>query len=311
LKVLIADDDLTSREILVSVMSKWGFNPIAVEDGLKVLEVMSQPDAPQLLMLDWEMPGLDGLSLAEHLTANETNPEPPYVIMLTSRDGQKDIVTGLSAGANDYITKPFETDVLRARVNVARRTVELQQRLTSALRKLSILANIDELTELHNRRSSLNKMTVELERAERQNSELCLGICDIDHFKQINDTLGHQAGDQVLKQLGGMLKNEFRSYDIIGRYGGEEFVFAIPTHYSGAKSILERIRSQIAGTPFVTDEKVIRISMSFGAVMVAHDQQSDLEYWLKKADNALYHSKKQGRDCISFAGTEAQIVKLA
>lgn len=311
MKVLIADDDLTSREILVSVMSKWGFSPIAVEDGLKVLEVMSEPDAPQLLMLDWEMPGLDGLSLAEHLTANETNPEPPYVIMLTSRDGQKDIITGLSAGANDYITKPFEAEVLRARVNVARRTVELQQRLTSALRKLSILANIDELTELNNRRSALKKIAVELERSERLNSQLCLGICDIDHFKQINDTLGHQAGDQVLKQLGEILRSEFRSYDIIGRYGGEEFVFAIPTHYSGATSILERIRSLIADTPFVTDEKVIRISMSFGAVMVVPEQQSELEYWLKKADNALYQAKKNGRDQISFASNQSAETKRA
>jgi diguanylate cyclase (GGDEF)-like protein len=311
LKVLIADDDLTSREILVSVMSKWGFNPIAVEDGLKVLEVMSQPDAPQLLMLDWEMPGLDGLSLAQHLTANDSNPEPPYVIMLTSRDAQKDIVTGLSAGANDYITKPFETEILRARVNVARRTVELQQRLTNALRKLSVLAHMDELTELQNRRSALKKIAVELDRAERQHSQLCIGLCDIDHFKQINDTLGHQAGDQVLKQLGDILKHEFRSYDIVGRYGGEEFVFAIPTHRDGAISILDRVRSHIAGNPFITDEKVIRVTMSFGAVMVVPEQESELEYWLKKADAALYQSKDDGRDRISFADTQVESIKRA
>lgn len=300
MKVLIADDDLTSREILVSVMSKWGFSPIAVEDGLKVLEVMSQPTPPQLLMLDWEMPGLDGLSLAQHLTESDNNPDPPYVIMLTSRDAQKDIVTGLSAGANDYITKPFETEILRARVNVARRTLELQQRLTNALRKLSVLANMDELTDLHNRRSAVKNINVELDRAERQNSELCIGLCDIDHFKQINDTLGHQAGDQVLKQLAEILKHEFRSYDVVGRYGGEEFVFAISTSREGAMSILERIRRHIASHPFVTDEAVIRVTMSFGAAMVVPEQQCDLEYWLKKADAALYESKNKGRDCISF-----------
>lgn len=300
MKVLIADDDLTSREMLASVMSKWGFTPITVDDGLKVLEVMSQPDAPQLLMLDWEMPGLDGLSLAYHLTANESNPEPPYVLMLTSRDGQNDIVTGLSAGANDYITKPFDMEILRARVNVARRTLELQNRLTNALRKLSVLANMDELTQLLNRRSTLKKINIEVERAARQKSDLCVGICDIDHFKNINDTLGHQAGDQVLKQIGEILGHEFRSYDIVGRYGGEEFIFAIPTSKDGAFSILERLRDHVSSHPFETDKKTIRVTMSVGAVMVDTDKNHDMEYWLKRADEALYQAKNNGRNQVNF-----------
>lgn len=300
MKVLIADDELTSREILQATMALWGYKPIVVEDGLQALEIMSQPDPPSLLMLDWEMPGLDGLSLCHHLTLN-LHDNPPYIIMLTARNETNDVISGLAAGANDFVTKPFHPEILRARVNVARRMLELQGRLTSTLKKLDVLAHIDELTELKNRRAANQAIESELERAYRQKSSLCVGLCDIDFFKQVNDTYGHAAGDSVLKKMAELLRKNLRSYDVIGRFGGEEFIFALIAGKTEATVILERTRLDIEQASFPFRDVLLKLTMSFGAIMVDTGQTvPDLNRVLEQADNALYHSKQSGRNQLTM-----------
>ncbi len=299
MKVLIADDDITSRQILESVISRWGFQPVAVEDGLKALQIMSEPEPPSLLLLDWEMPGLDGLSLAHHLS-DEDSADGPYIIMLTARDGNHDIVSGLAAGASDYITKPFETDILKARLELARRNIELQDKLNAALKKLEVLASIDELTHLPNRRSALVSLGKEMDRSLRHRTELCIGLCDIDHFKAINDNFGHAAGDQILTQIANLLKSGFRQYDVVGRYGGEEFIFAMPTGKTGADMVLERLRASIATHTFKTADNDLAVTMSFGAVMLTDAEEMSLNDWIRAADEALYESKGRGRNQVTF-----------
>lgn len=223
--------------------------------------------APAILMLDWEMPGLDGLSLAHHLTANE-KVDPPYIIMLTARDANHDIISGLAAGANDYITKPYEPEILKARVAVARRTIELQERLASALRDLEVLASIDELTKLPNRRTVINHLETELTRHHRESSAICIGICDIDYFKNVNDSYGHSYGDAALKQTADILRQSFRPYDIVGRYGGEEFIFAINAEKPHVSYILERLRSEVEQHLYLFREQQFSLTLSIGAIMV-------------------------------------------
>ncbi|MBD3634732.1 MAG: diguanylate cyclase [Methylophaga sp.] len=298
MKLLIADDDATSRYILESAATKWGFHPVVVEDGLKTLEVMSGPDAPGLILLDWEMPGLDGLSIARHLTS--TNPEhPPYIIMLTARDNNNDIVSGLAAGASDYITKPFEIDILKARLQLARRNLELQNKLNKAMARLETLANVDELTGLPNRRAALKAISTQINRSKREQDQLCIGLCDIDFFKEVNDGHGHAAGDDVLKEIAGLLEEGFRDYDVIGRYGGEEFIFAVSANMNSADVLLERIRASINQATFMLSGQSHTITMSFGAVMVSNDGKT-LDDWILYADEALYHSKASGRNRVTF-----------
>ncbi len=302
MKLLIADDDSTSRYILESAATKWGFEPIVVEDGLKTLEVMSTPEAPSLILLDWEMPGLDGLSIARHLTASSAD-QPPYVILLTARDNNSDIVSGLAAGASDYITKPFEIDILKARLELARRNLELQNKLNKAMARLETLANIDELTSLPNRRAALTAIASQINRSKREQHQLCIGICDIDFFKEVNDGHGHAAGDSVLKQIADLLLDGFRDYDVIGRYGGEEFIFAVSANMTAADMLLERIRASINQATFMLSGQPHTITMSFGAVMVSNDGKT-LDDWILHADEALYRSKASGRNQVSFYETD-------
>ena len=196
MKLLIAEDDKTSRLILRSVCSKWGYDVVCVEDGQAAWDVMQADETPQLLIIDWEMPRMNGIELCQ-LVSEKFKQNPPYIILLTSRTETQDIVEGLKAGANDYIAKPFNNDELKVRISVGRRMIELQDELNETLKKLTALANYDVLTGLLNRRAIMESLTKEIRRVERDGHVLCIGMCDIDHFKNINDTYGHLVGDEV------------------------------------------------------------------------------------------------------------------
>jgi len=194
MRVLIAEDDLTARTILTGVLKKWGYDVVAVKDGLAAWEVLQQPGSPSLVILDWMMPGMDGLEVIRSARA-ETYEPPPYIILLTSKDEKGDILSGLEAGANDFIRKPFDNGELFARVRVGQRTVELQTMLYDTRQTLAHLATHDPLTGILNRRAILEQLSKELARARRENplyriNGLWVGFFDIDHFKQINDQYG-------------------------------------------------------------------------------------------------------------------------
>jgi len=239
MKLLIAEDSMTLRLMLQAIAQQWGFDPIMAEDGVEAWEILSGDNPPRLVLLDWEMPRMDGLEVCRRVRASNTE-DPPFILLLTGRSETADIVTGLEVGANDYVSKPFDNTELKARLQVGKRMLDLQQELISAKQTLTIQATHDALTGINNRGAVMEAMEQEMARTRRQSQPLRIGLCDIDHFKQINDTHGHLAGDAILREVAKRLKATLRPFDRIGRYGGEEFLILL---HSNAEHI--RYRSNV------------------------------------------------------------------
>jgi two-component system cell cycle response regulator len=300
MKILIAEDDPTSRIILVAMVTEWGYEPFSVEDGAQALSVLKTDDAPRLLLIDWEMPEINGLALCKKIREKDTC-DPPYIILLTGRSDTKDIVTGLEIGANDYISKPFENAELKARLKVGERMLELQDELNRAKEAMAIQANYDELTELMNRRAVMNAMSNEIARSKRNLQPLFICMCDIDHFKNINDTHGHLIGDAVLKEVAQRLNKSLRPYDLCGRYGGEEFLIILNSKGNYVHDLFERIRLAIANTPFFYEDTILHVTISGGVTLYSPstDERNSTQL-LTDADTALYEAKNAGRNRIVF-----------
>ncbi|USH03091.1 diguanylate cyclase [Grimontia kaedaensis] len=300
-RALIADDDKASAKLVEVLLQKWGVEAVVAHDGLEALEQVMQPEPPSLLILDWEMPGYSGIELCQKIRQIDMA-NPPYIIICTARDSAEHIAEGLNQGANDFVTKPFNTQVLRARIEVGRRTLELQARLVDAMTRLDHLASYDELTGLLNRRALFERVHEDFSRAVRTESRLCFSVCDIDWFKRINDKYGHPAGDAILRQLGELLSQQLRPYDRIGRIGGEEFLLLFSVKDAGrAYKVLERIRMEIERFRFEFEGRVIPVTMSFGATFVIPDERVErVEDYFSHADQALYQSKEKGRNLVTF-----------
>lgn len=300
MEILIADDDLTSRTLLESLARKWGFSPIVVEDGEEAWDVLKLKTPPKLLLIDWEMPKLNGPELCKRIREKTTN-DPAYIIILTGRTDSNDIVEGLDAGANEYVTKPFNVAELQARINVGKRVLGLQKQLIQATQKLSFQATHDALTNLLNRRAILEKMDVELERSVRQKLPLCIAMCDIDYFKKINDTYGHLAGDEVLQTVVERIIETLRPFDLMGRFGGEEFLFIINATQEEALLLFERVREQIASTPFHHLDKKFQVTISCGfTIYNPPNDKRQSQALIDDADKALYSAKETGRNLVKY-----------
>ena len=299
MKILIAEDDSTSRSILTAILKKWGYEPIVTEDGQAAWNALQQPDAPKLVLLDWSMPGMDGLEICRRLRQIVSS-DPPYVILLTGRGEKNDIVQGLDAGANDYISKPYDSKELRARIRVGQRMAELQSNLLEARNALAHQATYDSLTGVLNRRAILDHLHKELARARRENGTLSVGMCDIDHFKAVNDTWGHLTGDSVLVAFTRCLLAGLREYDHVGRYGGEEFlVIAVGSKGQSEESLYERLRAGVAASRIETEGKTVSITVSIG--VAPGTGQSTVDSLLAAADAALYRAKAAGRNRVAYA----------
>jgi two-component system cell cycle response regulator len=300
MKILIAEDDSTSRSILTAVLKKWGFEPVATEDGSAAWRALQGADAPRLALLDWSMPHLDGLEICRRLRAGEAR-NPPYVILLTARDQIGDIVQGLDAGANDYVAKPFNNEELRARIGVGQRMLEMQTRLLEAQEALSHQATHDFLTGIFNRRAILDTLAREISRGKREKTGFSIGMCDIDHFKAINDTYGHQAGDEALVAFTRCVQGRLRAYDSFGRYGGEEFLVIAPGSlgHSG-EGLYERLRAGIAADGFMTTAGKTTLTVSIG--VAAGTGLSSVDALIASADAALFQAKAEGRNRVVYSG---------
>jgi two-component system cell cycle response regulator len=303
-KILIADDDVTSRLILAGMLKKHGHEVVVTVDGAEAWDAMQRPDAPRLAILDWVMPGLAGVDVC-HRARTIQSDQPPYIILLTSRGQKTDVVTGLEAGADDYLAKPFDTGELLARVDVGRRLIELQARLSEARDALAHEAMHDPLTGVLNRRAFSSALSRELSRTRRHNNILAVGVCDIDHFKQINDTHGHQTGDEVLCGLVRLVESNLRGHDVLGRRGGDEFVVLTEHAREDSAGIrYERLRAAVAGSPMTTGAGNIPITISFGVKRAAAGEtEAEL---LAAADRALYQAKTSGRNQVRLASEPAQ-----
>ncbi len=298
MKVLVAEDDATSRRLLQRVLAQWGYEVTVTSDGAEAWKALQDAKAPRLAILDWMMPGLDGVELCRRVRELDA-PNPPYIILLTAREGKQDIVTGLDAGANDYLGKPFDRDELRARLEVGRRFAELNEKLLQTQTTLEQLARTDPLTGTLNRRAILERLAQETARAARENSSIGVGVLDIDRFKLINDTYGHGVGDGVLQVVVNRSKAALRSQDALGRTGGDEFLVMLPrAEPSQAESVLERIREAVAQRPVEVAGLQLAVTLSIGGATSRGESAAELVRW---ADDALYQAKSRGRDQVVMA----------
>jgi two-component system, cell cycle response regulator len=293
--VLVAEDDPMFRKILKSWLENWGYRVTVAEDGAMAWSILQQEHPPELLILDWVMPGMDGTELCRKIRERQQTPYQ-YILLVTAKDDRQDVVTGLEAGADDYLTKPFERSELRARLTVGGRILSLQDDLIQAREELRFQATHDALTGIWNRGAFLDLLQREIERADRSQTPTGLLMLDLDHFKKINDTYGHPAGDVVLKEVACRINRVVRSYDFVGRYGGEEFLVVLPgCDQNQAQQSAERIRSEIAEGPVLTVNAEILVTASIGVTSARANTASGKEI-LAVADTALYEAKRAGRN---------------
>lgn len=307
MRILIADDELMSRRLLEKTMQRAGYEVTAVENGQLAAVELCKPDGPRLALLDWIMPGLDGLGVCREVRKRKDH-NYVYMILLTSKEKKEDVVEGLESGADDYLTKPFDPEELKARLRTGKRILDLEDRLIEAREEMRFQATHDALTSLWNRGVVMELLGRELTRARRENKCTAILLGDLDHFKNINDTYGHLAGDEVLKETARRLVSSVRSYDFVGRFGGEEFLVTLNNcdpAFGLARA--EKIRKTIADRPVETSGGPVSVSMSFGLLLSQEWGYMSVVELLHEVDTALYAAKAAGRNCVKVAAPRVQI----
>jgi len=298
MKVLIADDSATSRAMLRAALVRWGYEVVMAEDGAEAWDILAKPDAPPMAILDWVMPYLTGPEVCSKV--RETRREPyTYILLLTSKNSKDETVEGLEAGADDYIVKPFNQQELSVRLRAGKRIIDLQLSLMEAREELREKASKDLLTMLPNRAAIAGTLEQEVSRCHRDQRSVGVILLDIDHFKKVNDTFGHFAGDAVLRETAARLRNSMRPYDQVGRYGGEEFLVVLPNcELEQAANQAERMRQRLQESKVLADAGTeIPISASFGVTISdLSDRSPDL--FVRVADEALYRAKAAGRNRV-------------
>jgi diguanylate cyclase (GGDEF)-like protein len=300
-KILVADDSELSRRLLEVSLTKRGYEVMTAADGNQAWRLLEQEDGLSLAILDWMMPGIDGLDLCRRLRQQAREPYV-YVILLTAKDRKEDIVDGLRAGADDYLKKPVDGDELEARLRTGRRIVDLQSELIAAREALRNRADHDALTGLWNRGAICEVLGRELSRARRCGAPLAVAIVDLDHFKSINDTHGHAAGDAVLREAGSRMSSSLRPYDSVGRYGGEEFLIVLPgCDVPFGLACAERLRASLAKEAIQIGDTQVPVTCSVGVAATGGGRETDAESILAAADQALYRAKADGRNRVCAA----------
>jgi len=300
-KILIADDETMSRKLLEKTLEHAGYEVTSVENGALARDALCRMDGPRLALLDWEMPELDGPGVC--LEVRKKNEHAyVYMVLLTSKESKEDIVAGLESGADDYLTKPFDADELKARLRTGLRILNLEDRLVEAREEMRFKATHDSLTSLWNRGVIMELLGRELSRSQRENSSTAILLGDLDHFKSVNDTYGHTVGDEVLRETARRLVSSVRSYDFVGRYGGEEFLVVLnncdPMCGLGRA---EEIRKTIARRAINTASGPLHATMSIGLLQSADWGKRPPEELLNEVDAALYAAKAAGRNCVKVA----------
>ncbi|WP_306535673.1 diguanylate cyclase [Geobacter sp.] len=306
--VLVIDDSDTLRgEIFRTLQEVSLFDSyLEARDGLEGFKTLLN-NRVDLVLCDLEMPRMDGFRFLAMMRAREEFQDLP-VIILTGREDRDTKIRGLEQGASDYVTKPFDAGELVARVRVQLKMKSLQDELKRSNEMLRTLSITDPLTHLHNRRHLMEMVEREFQRALRKGAHLSLVILDIDYFKKINDTYGHQEGDRVLTILAEIVTRRLRSYDLAARYGGEEFVLLLPeTPIHEALSIAERLRLEVQEHVFDGSLQGLVLTISLGVATYPSSRVESIDSLFRQADEALYRAKQGGRNRVELmAGANAE-----
>jgi two-component system cell cycle response regulator len=298
-KVLVADDSAVYRKLLEQALS-GDYSILMAHSAEQALEIFDR-ERPSLVITDWVMPDMTGIELCQRIRSNGRGPYT-YIILLTTVAEKENIVRGLSAGADDYLTKPFHQQELVARVRVGCRLIELHRQLEAKNRLLEELALTDPLTKLPNRRAIEDWARRQLSGAARHGFPFWVVLIDLDHFKRVNDNHGHDAGDMVLKRFGEILKTNTRLSDICGRIGGEEFLQVLTyADEPSVKMVIERVRKQFAAEAFPFGGNTIHVTASFGVAGFQGRTPPPFSELVTQADAALYRAKNNGRNCAEIA----------
>ncbi len=299
--ILIAEDNAVSRKLMEMTLRQAGYEVVSAVNGLEALKIFKERFFP-IILTDWGMPGMDGLELCR---AIRENPAEGYVFifLITARDSKKDIIVGLEAGADDYLTKPFDRSELIARLKTALRVLDLEKSLKDAYERIRVLSITDKLTGCFNRTYMDEYLDKEITRATRYHRPVSLIMADIDHFKRVNDTYGHQAGDLILINFVSSIRRALRKdVDWIARYGGEEFLMVLPeTDLKNAMLSAERIRGIVSKSVTQYGKHEICITASFGVAGYEPSSKSlgtSYEAIIGEADKALYQAKNEGRNRV-------------
>ncbi len=302
MRILIAEDQALLRRILEAGLRKAGYEAVSYADGQAAWEGFLE-DPTRMVITDWMMPRLDGVDLIRRIRDLDLD-RHTYVILLTARDQKDDVVDGLASGADDYLTKPFDHRELEARVAIGQRMISLEDRVLAPQERLERLATYDGLTGLLNRQALLERAEGEVHRSVRNGSPMGVVMVDVDRFKSVNDEHGHVQGDEVLRQVANALSENVRPYDLVGRWGGEEFLLILPgTSLEETRQVAERVREGVACAEIETPSgTTLQIHISAGAASSQPQSHVDMDALLLDADQALLVAKRSGRNQVRVAG---------
>jgi diguanylate cyclase (GGDEF)-like protein len=300
-RILLADDDPVDRAILTRWFERWGYEVTAVGDGEEALAALESDPTIRICVLDWVMPKRDGVEVCRFIRSRQQD-FYVYTILLTGKTQKEDVVRGIEAGADDYIVKPCNPLELEVRLRAGRRVVDLQQDLILSREALRQEAMRDPLTGLLNRSALFQHLDKELVRVQRTGGSLCVVMIDVDFFKSVNDEHGHLAGDAVLRDLAKRFEGVLRTYDAVGRFGGEEFLMVLANCDSAyGQAVAERLRGHLAAQRVRLNGLELPVTASFGVAATENRRHCDAESLIRAADAALYRAKAAGRDRVCLA----------
>jgi len=292
MKILLVEDSYIERRKVGAFLTDWGLEHVGVGSGNEAVKLLETQEPPDMVVLDWMLPGLDGIDVLRRIRKLTQGGNYIYTIMVTAKNQKKDRQIAMDAGADDYLSKPVDAAELRSRIMVGKRILDLQQSLRFA-------ATHDFLTNLLNRSEILAALDREFARGGREGKPTTVILGDIDHFKRVNDTLGHAAGDEVLKEVSRRLKHDLRPYDVVGRLGGEEFLIILPgcSLTAGARRA-DAIRNLVGKDPIETPLGSAAVTISMGVTSTCSSRDRSMEEFLREADVSLYAAKKNGRNRV-------------
>jgi two-component system, cell cycle response regulator len=296
MKILIAESDPESCQILQKTLSELDYEIVLTHSGEEAWEAIKNEVAPTFAIIDWSMPEMNSTEFCRKLRHSSTAPYI-YIITIISEPGKDEIVKAIEAGADDYISKPIEMEELRVRLRAGKRIMELQ-------RALLMKSTYDALTGIWNRNMITEVLQRELARAEREGSSLGVVLAGLDKLKQINDAYGYHTGDKVVREVSKRIRAALRSYDLLGRYSGKEFLMILPgCDLTNTLKVAERARHIIARAPIENAEGAIHITISLG-VANSGGKNFNSEQLIQAAVEALKMAKESGRNRIEMVEKE-------